>query len=166
LGVKVIYNDHRGASETGDAFRSALENHNLNLPETFLALNGDQITDLSIKDMWTEHQRYNPIATMAICPVRIPYGIPSITDDNVIEVFREKPILHDTFMNTGIYIFNKSILPHLPQKGSIEKETFAKLAQLGKLRAYKHQGFFTTINDHRDLAAAQELLQNTKAKLL
>ena len=164
LGVKVLYNDHHGASETGDAFRSALERHDL--PETFLALNGDQITDLRVKEMWAAHQRYNPIATIATCPVRIPYGIPSINDDSTIEMFREKPVLHDTFMSTGIYIFNKDILAHLPQQGSLEKETFTKLAQLKKLRAYKHRGFFTTINDQKELVLAQELLRDLNPKLL
>lgn len=166
LGVKVIYNDHCGASETGDAFRNVLENGDLNLPETFLALNSDQITDLPIANVWTEHKRYNPIATIVTCPVHIPYGILDITGDGVIETFREKPVLDDIFMNTGIYIFNKSILPYLPQRGSIERETFAKLAQMRKLRAFKYRGFFATINDHKDLTAAQALLQKTGMELL
>lgn len=166
LGVELVYNDHSGANETGDAFRRVLENKKLNLPEIFMALNGDQITDLPVKDMWVEHKRHDPITTILTCPVRIPYGILDITDDNVIEMFREKPTFENTFMNTGIYIFNRSILPHLPRRGSIEKETFAKLAQMGKLRAYKYRGFFTTINDHKDLAAAQALLQNTGTELL
>ena len=164
LGVRVKFNDHSGAVETGDAFRSALENQDL--PEIFVALNGDQITDLSIQEALAVHQRHQPIATVVTCPVRIPYGILTITRENKVEAFREKPILPDTLMNTGIYIFNKSILPHLPRNGSIEKETFSKLAQLGELRSYTHRGFFTTINDHKDLTEAHNLLKNIQAELL
>lgn len=164
LGVKIIYNDHSGANETGDAFRSVLENQTL--PETFLALNGDQITDLSVKEVLAEHQRHHPLVTLVTCPVRIPYGILTLDGENRVKAFREKPTLPDTLMNTGIYIFNKSILEYLPLRGSIEKETFTKLAQLGKLRSYIHRGFFTTINDHKDLAEAYTLLQNIKTELL
>jgi len=164
LGVNITYNDHSGCNETGDVFRHVLENQDL--PEVFLAMNGDQITDLSIKDVFSQHKRHNPIATIVACPVRIPYGILNITEENTINAFSEKPVLPDIFMNTGIYIFNKSILQHLPQRGPIEKTTFTKLVEIGELKAYTHKGLFTTINDQKDLAEAQKILQDTEVELL
>src|SRR3989338_1491676 len=164
LGVQVTYNDHSGCFETGDVFRHILEHQNL--PEVFLALNGDQITALSVAEVFKDHTRHNPIATIVTYPTRIPYGILKLHDDGRVKAFEEKPILPGISMNTGIYIFNKSILPYLPTRGLIEKETFAKLAEQGKLRAYMHRGFFTTISDEKDIAEAERELKSTEARLL
>src|SRR3989344_6725315 len=49
FGISIVYNDHSGAKETGDAFRSVLEN--VRLPKYFFAMNSDQCTDLSLRDL-------------------------------------------------------------------------------------------------------------------
>src|SRR3989344_3896872 len=53
FGLKIKYNDHAGAKDTGDAFKSVFKN--IKLPKTVLALTGDQITDLSVKDLVAHH---------------------------------------------------------------------------------------------------------------
>ncbi len=160
LGVKIIYNHHRGAKDTGDAFRSVFKN--IKLPETFIAMNGDQITDLSVKKFVAHHEKYQPIATVAVCPLKSPFGIVHLDENHTIKAFYEKPILHDKLMNTGIYIFERGIRNYLPKHGAIENTTFKKLAKAGKLKAYAHHGFFSTVNDHKDLASTEEILKRTK----
>ena len=164
FGVSVTYNDHRGAEETGDAFRSVLKN--IKLPNVFLAMNGDQITDLSIKKVIAQHQKYDPIATIVTCPVRNPYGIVELGEDHSIKSFAEKPIIPDMLMNAGIYVFNKKILPYLPEKGRIEETTFVKLAKNKNLRAYIHNGFFLTVNDRHDLQNTEKILREQRLNLV
>jgi len=158
IGLQILYNDHTGCKETGDVFRNILEN--VKLPKTFLAMNGDQITDLAIQDLVAHHKLYSPVATLVACPVRMPYGILEIDDEHTIQKFREKPTLPNVLMNTGIYVFHKSILDYLPRRGSIEKTTFRKLAKEGKLKTYVHKGLFLTINTHKDLEESQKILKN------
>jgi len=162
FGVEIIYNHHDGAEGTGDAFRSVLENKNIELPETFLAMNGDQIVNLSIKNLTTFHRKHDPVATIVMCPIRSPFGIIEYDKTGTIRKFLEKPILPDTFMNAGIYIFNKSIKKYLPQKGAIENTTFKHLAKNKKLKAYKYMGVFTTVNKLSDIKEAEKTLLNSK----
>ena len=68
-------------------------------------------------------------------------------------------------MNAGIYIFEQGIKRYLSQ-GAIEKTAFQKLAKAGKLKAYTHRGFFSTVNDHKDLAATENILIKSKFTLL
>lgn len=164
FGVKIIYNNHKGAKDTGDAFRSVFEN--IKLPETFIAMNGDQITDLPIKKFIAHHEKYRPIATVAVCPLKSPFGIVHLDENHTIKAFYEKPVLHDKLMSTGIYIFERGIQRYLPAEGAIEKTTFKKLAGAGKLKAYAHRGFFSTVNDHKDLASAEEILKKTKINFI
>lgn len=164
FGIKIIYNNHSGAKDTGDAFRSVFEN--VKLPETFIAMNGDQITDFPIKEFIAHHKKYQPIATVAVCPLRSPFGIVHLDENYTVKLFHEKPIFHDKLMSIGIYIFERGIQHYLPKRGAIEKTTFKKLAKLGKLKAYIHRGFFTTVNDHKDLESIKKILKRTKLNFI
>lgn len=158
FGVRIItINDHSGCAETGDVFRHIFENQDL--PENFVALNGDQIIDLPLDETIAFHEKHAPTATIVTCPTKIPYGILTIDEDNTVRAFTEKPTMPDIMMSTGIYIFNRSIYPYLPHKGLIEKETFTKLAHMRQLKAYPYFGFFTTINDRKDLEEAERVLR-------
>lgn len=164
LGVNVLYNDHSGAKDTGDAFRSVFKN--INLPQTFLAMNGDQITDLNLKKFIEHHEKYSPIATVYATPTKIPYGIISHDKKHTITKFEEKPLMQNIMMNTGIYIFDKEIRKHLPKSGPIERTTFKNLANSGKLKVFLHNGLFTTVNDHKDLEESQKILKKTKLNFI
>lgn len=166
FGVNICYNDHAGASETGDAFRSVFLNIK-SLPDVFVAMNGDQITNLPIKKLVAHHKKHDPIATIVTCPIKSPYGI--VTHNNLnhlVKDFKEKPILPNIYMNTGIYIFNKKIIKYLPQKGSVERTTFKKLIREQKLKAYIHRGLFVTINDNKDLQDTESILTKSKINFL
>ncbi|OGF69627.1 hypothetical protein A3H65_04030 [Candidatus Giovannonibacteria bacterium RIFCSPLOWO2_02_FULL_45_14] len=164
LGVNISYNDHSGAADTGDAFRSVFKN--INLPETFLAMNGDQITDMDIKKFAEHHEKYKPVATIYATPTKIPYGIIQHGDEHTITGFQEKPVMKNIMMNTGIYIFDKSIGEHLPENGPIERTTFKNLAEAGKLKVYFHDGLFTTVNDHKDLDESQKILKHSNINFI
>lgn len=162
LGVKLRYNDHGGAKDTGDAFRSVFQNKNLKLPDTFFAMNGDQITDLPLAELASLHRAAKPLATLTACPVRLPYGIIELDGDQTARKFQEKPILTDTLMNAGIYVFRKNILKYLTRRGAIEKTAFPQLARAGLLKVYTHRGLFTTVNTVKDLAESEKILKNYK----
>lgn len=164
LGVTVRFNNHRGSRETGDALRTNFRR--MALPETFLVMNGDQITDLSITELVRHHERYNPVATIVACPVRIPYGVIEIDKYHTTKSFVEKPIMPNILMSAGIYICNRAIQNYLPKRGSIEKTTFRKLAEQKKLKTYIHRGLFTTVNDHKDLSESEHILKKYKKTLI
>lgn len=158
LGVNIQYNDHTGASETGDAFRSVFSNIK-SLPDVVVAMNGDQITNLPLKKLIAHHNKYEPIATIVTCPIRSPYGVVTLNNDSYsVKDFKEKPILPSIYMNAGIYIFNKQIAEYLPQKGTIERTTFKQLAKENKLKAFVYKGLFATINDNKDLQNTEGIL--------
>ena len=158
FGLKVQYNDHSSAQDTGDAFRLAIENCNVG-DENFLAMNGDELTDISLKNLFRFHLEHGPIATIVTAPLRSPFGVVDIDEDHVIRKFKEKPILSDRFVNAGIYIFNKEIKKHLPDRGRLEETTFVKLAEEGKLRSFKYFGLWNTLNTQKDLETIRKIVE-------
>ncbi len=161
FGLNVKYNIHSGAQDTGDAFRLAIENCNVQ-DEHFLAMNGDELTDISLKNLFRFHIEHSPIVTIVTAPLKSPFGIVDINENNTIVKFKEKPILGDRFVSAGIYIFSQKIRDYLPEKGRLEETTFVKLAEEGKLKAFKYFGFWSTLNTPKDLEAMKKAVKNYK----
>ncbi len=155
FSAEILFNDHHNAKGTGDAFRLAIENKKIN-DKTFIAMNGDELTDLSIKNFLTFHNEHKPIASLMAYPLRSPYGILDIDHEFSITAFREKPVIDNCFINSGIYLFDKQIKDYLPERGSIEETTFVKLAEIRKIKAFKYFGFWRTIDTMKDLAIVEE----------
>jgi NDP-sugar pyrophosphorylase family protein len=54
----------------------------------------------------------------------------------------------------------------LPERGDHETTTFPELAQQGRLRAFRHEGLWLTVNTPKDLRIAQELVKSDPDRLL
>jgi len=157
FGVRIRYSVHSVEGGTGEGFRLAISRFVKD--EIFVALNGDQITDLRLSPMIEDLEKNDALATIAVVHPRLPFGQLFVGKNGYCEGFSEKPILKDVFISSGIYVFNKEILKYLPTHGDVEKTTFPQLTQLKRLRAYRHDGSFLTVNSLRELDEAEEQLR-------
>jgi len=155
FGVKINYSHHTVEGGTSEGFRFAIERYVTD--ETFVAMNGDELVDIRIPELVKFHQKTGGVATIALGPLRSPYGVVDIEGDDVIG-FQEKPIIYSNYVSIGIYVFSHEILSFLPEKGDVERICFPKLASQRKLKAYLHRGFWATINTLKDLEEAENQL--------
>jgi NDP-sugar pyrophosphorylase family protein len=160
-GVHIKYSVHTVEGGTSEGFRLAIQRHVKD--DTFLALNGDQITDLRIPPMLKLHKKGNTLATIAVVNPRLPFGLVQTDKAGYCRGFLEKPILKDIVSSSGVYIFQRDILPHLPKTGDVERMTFPLLAKRRMIRVYKHNGMFVTVNSLRELEEANQTLKASKA---
>jgi NDP-sugar pyrophosphorylase family protein len=155
MGLKVDFSVHTQEGETGEGFRLAIQRH-VN-DANFLAMNGDEFTNLNLSKFAGFHLKHKAVATIAVAPMQSPFGILKIEGDNIVG-FKEKPVLEDKPISIGIYIFNHAIMDYLPLKGSVEKTAFPKLAEKKLVKAYRLGGSeqWLTINSVKDLSLAEE----------
>ena len=158
FSVGIQYSVHTVAGGTSEGFRLAVDRYVED--QTFFALNGDQITDLSLKTMLAKHQKSETLSTIAVVHPRLPFGLVKVDKNDYCRGFLEKPVLKDVNISTGIYVFEREIVEHLPRIGDIERTTFPKLSRLGKVNAFRHSGSFITINSLRELEDAERQLRN------
>ena len=123
-----------------------------------LALNGDELLDVDFRALLEEHERTGAAATIVVAQVRSPFGVVDLEPDGRVSGFREAPLL-DHWVNSGVYALGDEALERLPERGDHEQSTFPELAAEGKLRGYRHDGVWLTVNTPKDLRLAAEFME-------
>jgi len=162
FGVDIQYSVHTVEGGTSEGFRLAISRYVDS--SSFFALNGDQITDLKLDRIYNTHQGNGCLASIAVVHPRLPFGLVEINQKGFCEGFVEKPILNDVFISMGVYVFDRKVLSYLPKRGDVERATFPQLARMNKLKAFKHRGYFITVNSLRQLEEADESLKELRPK--
>ena len=111
-GIKIDYSNEIEPLGT----MGPLKNIN-DLPENFLVMNGDILTNLNFKHFFETHQKNNEIFTISSHKriEKIDYGVLSCSKEDNLIGFTEKP--NKTFeVSMGIYMLNKSVLNYIPNK--------------------------------------------------
>lgn len=156
MGVTIKYSNHTVEGGTGEGFRLAIERHVDD--DVFLAMNGDELVDLNVSDFIAFHISQGGIATIALGPLRSPYGVAELDGSDIVG-FLEKPILRTHHVSVGTYVFSRDILDYLPEKGDVERAVFPRLASMRRLKAYVHNGFWATVNTLKDLEDVERQLR-------
>jgi mannose-1-phosphate guanylyltransferase len=153
--IKIDFSEHTEEGETGEGFNLAIKRHVTD--ENFLAMNGDELTNMNLERFVDFHFAQKGIATIAASPMRSPFAILKLEGNNIIE-FKEKPLLEDQLINSGIYIFNHVICDYLPTTGAIERTAFPALAEKRLLKAYRlgKEEKWLTINSVKELSIAEK----------
>ncbi|AIF53646.1 nucleotidyltransferase family protein [Pelosinus sp. UFO1] len=85
------------------------------LPDDFLIMNGDILTDLDYNALFNQHLARKSIFTISAHQREqtSEYGVLEIDDTNRLYGFKEKPVTKYN-VSMGIYIANKKILEYIP----------------------------------------------------
>jgi NDP-sugar pyrophosphorylase family protein len=118
-------------------------------------LNGDELLDIDLGQLLAMHSEHKPAATITVAPLLSPFGIVEIQADGLVQGFTEAPRLPH-WVNTGVYVLDAEALERLPEKGDHETTLFPDLAAERKLRAFRHEGLWLTVNTPKDLRRAAD----------
>ncbi|MCP8307141.1 MAG: nucleotidyltransferase family protein [archaeon] len=149
---------------TGGAVKNVI--HSINIgDEDVLVMNGDVITNMLLSRIVDWHISSQTIVTMLLVPYRSPFGVVHIDKLRTVRKFEEKPEFPNIWINGGIYIIQaKRLMPFLPEKGDIERETFPKLVQYGEISAYPFYGMWRAIDSIKDLKEIEAELASIELK--
>jgi NDP-sugar pyrophosphorylase family protein len=123
------------------------------------ALNGDELFDLELGALHEAHRDRGGAATLTVAPLQSHLGVVDIDENDVVRGFREAPKL-PYWVNTGLYVLEEEAIARLPERGDHEASTFPELANEGRLRAYRHEGLWLTVNTPKDLKRAQGFVES------
>ena len=139
------------------------------LPENFLVMNGDILTDLNFKHFFNYHIEKNVYLTLCSHPVisKVDYGILETDKKNKLTKFKEKPT-KKIEVSMGIYMVNKKILKLIP---SNRKFGFNELIEnminnKQDINVYKAKKLWFDIGKAKDLSEATDFFLKYKKKFL
>jgi len=119
------------------------------LAKTFFATYADGLSDVSLDDLLAYHASHDGLATVTSVPLPSQYGTIEAEESGRIVGFREKPVLREHWINAGFFVFDSEVFDHW-NGDDLEREVFPDLAARGLLYAYKHAGFFKSLDSYKD----------------
>jgi len=131
--------------------------------EPFCFTYGDGLSDVNITDLVKFHQKENTLATVTAVQPPGRFGMLNL-EGNRIACFQEKPMGDGTWINGGYFVLSPKIFEYIQGDETVwEKEPLEKLAELGQLSAYKHEGFWKPMDTLRDKNQLEKLWLSGKA---
>jgi len=129
------------------------------LPENFLVMNGDVLTDINYKMLFDYHVNNYSDITVASCirEDRIEYGVIEKDQSNRIVRFVEKPVKR-YIANMGVYVLNKKLLEIVPENIQYGFDNLIfECIRLGKRAlCYDYSGKWLDVGRPEDYAIAQK----------
>ena len=119
------------------------------------ALNGDELVDVDFAALLARHRETGAAATVAVARPASPFGVVELDDADAVTGFSEGGRI-PYWVNCGVYVIGAEALDRFPDHGDHESTTFPELAAEGRLRAYRHEGLWLTVNTPKELRRAHE----------
>lgn len=134
------------------------------LPDNFLVMNGDLLTDMNFIDFFNYHIKNKKLLTVSTYTrvVNIDFGVVK-TSNNIINDFIEKP--NYTFkVSMGVYAFNKKVLDYVPDNEffGFDKLMLTLLKNNVGIASYDYNGYWLDIGRPEDFEMANEDIKNLK----
>ena len=121
------------------------------------AMNGDELLDVDLVALLARHDETGAAATVTVAQPPSQFGVVELGDDDLVTGFREAGRV-PFWVNCGVYVLAEEALERLPERGDHETTTFPQLAAEGRLRAFRHEGVWLTVNTPKELRRAEEHL--------
>jgi glucose-1-phosphate cytidylyltransferase len=120
--------------------------------ETFCCTYGDCVADVDIEKLIRFHRDQGVLATQTAIQPPGRFGAVVLgTEETKITTFEEKPQGDGGWINGGFFVVEPQVLDYIPDDSTVwEREPLERLAGEGALAAYKHRGYWQSMETLRD----------------
>jgi NDP-sugar pyrophosphorylase family protein len=110
------------------------------LPEDFVVMNGDLLTDISYSALFEDHVRHGAAATIGtvVRNETIDYGLIEMAADGAFLDYKEKPVV-SRYVSMGINVLNKRALRAIPPTGKFDMPQLMLALHRAKERVHCHR---------------------------
>ena len=116
----------------------------------------DGVADVDLDALLGFHRAHGEAATMTVVRPSLQWGVAELGSDDRVEGFVEKP-RSEHWINGGFLCLEPEALGYLEEKSVLEREPLSTLAAEGRLRAYRHEGFWDCMDTYKDAVVLNDL---------
>ena len=131
--------------------------------ESFLLTYGDGVADVDLDALVKFHKGHGKMVTISAVHPGARFGELDI-NDNIVTSFKEKPQVTQGWINGGYFVIEPEFFNLIEGDSTIlEKEPLEKVAQMGELMSYHHDGFWQCMDTKRDRDLLEDLWETGRA---
>lgn len=126
--------------------------------EQFHMTYGDGVASVNINELIDFHHKHGALATLTSVSPPGRFGALKFINGDEVAQFIEKPSGDGAKINGGFFVLSGKVLDLIKDDETIwEQEPLEKLARIGELRAFNHDGFWQPMDTLRDKVLLDDL---------
>lgn len=133
--------------------------------EIFLANYSDGLTNVDLDDMVERFRKSGKIACFLATRPPLTYHLADIAEDGVVREFRSSQ-RSDIWINGGYFLLRREIFDYMNEGEELVLEPFSRLIETDQLIAYKHEGFWRSMDTLRDRQVLEEMVEQGRVPWL
>jgi glucose-1-phosphate cytidylyltransferase len=126
--------------------------------EMFLANYSDGLSDVNLNEVIDRFKRSGKIACFLAIRPPLTYHLVDIKDDGAVREFRASD-RSDIWINGGYFILRPEIFDYMQPGEELVLEPFRRLIEANQLMAFKHEGFWRSMDTLRDRQMLEDLVE-------
>ena len=117
--------------------------------DTFFVTYADGVGDVDLEALHAFHRGHPGAATLTTVPLTSQYGTIECDSGGRVRRFLEKPRLDDHLINAGFMVMDRRAVDFFAGD-DLERHVLPALAHAGELGAYRHDGFWRSMDTYKD----------------
>lgn len=158
---RVTLVDTGDVTQTGGRLRRVKEH--LIADEPFCFTYGDGVSDVDITGLIRFHKNNGKLATVTAVQPPGRFGAMDLNGETIRQ-FKEKPQGDGNWINGGFFILSPKVIDLIEGDDTIwEREPMESLTEMNQFNAFKHNGFWQSMDTLRDKNVLESLWSTNKA---
>jgi glucose-1-phosphate cytidylyltransferase len=129
--------------------------------EMFLANYSDGLTDVDLDDMISKFKASGKLACFLAVRPPLTYHLAKIDETGRVVDFQSSETA-EIWINGGYFVFRSEIFDYMREGEELVLEPFNRLIRDDKLMAYKHEGFWRSMDTLKDRQILEDLVEHGK----
>lgn len=117
--------------------------------DTFFVTYADGLGDVDLGALLAFHRSHGAVATVTTVPLPSQYGTVECEGDGRVRCFLEKPRLPDHWINAGFLVLDRGAREWFIGD-DLERQFLPALGAARQLYAYRHDGFWRSMDTYKD----------------
>ena len=132
--------------------------------EPFMLTYGDGLADIDLKALLRFHKSHGKMVTVSAVHPSARFGELEMADGGQVISFQEKPQTGQGWINGGYFIIEPEFFDLIEgDKTILEQEPLEKVAAIGELMAFHHNGYWQCMDTKRDRDQLEVLWESGSA---
>ena len=132
--------------------------------ETFMMTYGDGLSNVNLKKLLKFHKKNKKLATLTTVRPPARFGVLKL-NGQYVSYFKEKSKLDEGWINGGFFVMEPEFFNFIKNDNTyLEREPLEEATKTRQLSAFRHGGFWQSMDTKRDKDKLDKILNSKKIK--